>query len=69
MDRKRTVAVLFGGQSSEHEVSCMSAVNVIGAMNPEKYEIVLIGITKEGRWLLTESLEEMRRACLRCIHG
>ena len=65
MDRKRTVAVLFGGQSSEHEVSCMSAVNVIGAMNPEKYEIVLIGITKEGRWLLTESLEEIQKGTCR----
>lgn len=57
MDRKLTVAVLFGGQSSEHEISCMSAVNVIGAMDPDKYELVLIGITREGRWLLTDSLE------------
>lgn len=61
MDRKMTVAVLFGGQSSEHEVSCMSAVNVIGAMDPDKYEIVLIGITKEGRWILTDSLEQIKK--------
>ena len=47
MEKKKTVAVLFGGQSSEHEVSCMSAANVIQAIPEEKYETVLIGITKE----------------------
>ena len=35
---KKRIAVIFGGQSSEHEVSCMSAVNVIGGLNREKYE-------------------------------
>ena len=59
MEKKTTVAVLFGGQSSEHEVSCMSAVNVIQAISPEKYDVVLIGITKEGKWLLTESREQI----------
>ncbi len=61
MEKKRTVAVLFGGQSSEHEVSCMSAVNVIQAISPERYDVVLIGITKEGKWLLAESLEEIQK--------
>ena len=49
--RRLRVGVLFGGSSSEHEVSLMSARSVLGALDPEKYEIVQIGITKEGRWL------------------
>ena len=56
---KETVAVLFGGQSSEHTVSCMSAVNVIKQIDEEKYELVLIGITQEGRWLLVDSIKEL----------
>ncbi len=57
---RMTVAVLFGGQSSEHEVSCMSAVNVIGQIDREAYDLLLIGITKEGRWLKVDSLEDIR---------
>lgn len=57
---KQTVAVLFGGQSSEHEVSCVSAATVIDHIDREKYEVVLIGITKEGKWLLTESVDAIR---------
>ena len=56
MDRKKA-AVLFGGQSSEHEVSCMSAVNVIRQIDREKYDLLLIGITKDGQWLRVDSLE------------
>ena len=48
---KKTIAVLFGGQSSEHEVSCRSASTVISNINKEWYNIVLIGITKEGKWI------------------
>ena len=47
---KMIVAVLFGGCSNEYEVSLQSAYSVITHMDPEKYEKVLIGITKEGRW-------------------
>ena len=47
MERK-TAAVIFGGQSSEHEVSCMSAANVIDRINKEKYDLLLIGITLDG---------------------
>lgn len=50
--RKLRVGVLFGGSSSEHEVSLMSARSVLGAIDPEKYEVVQIGITKQGRWLV-----------------
>ncbi len=46
------VAVLFGGRSAEHEISCLSARSVIDAMDPGRYEVIPIGITKEGRWEL-----------------
>jgi D-alanine-D-alanine ligase len=45
------VGVLFGGRSGEHEISLMSTRSVIGAMDPEKYEVIPIGITHAGRWL------------------
>lgn len=51
---KKTVAVLFGGQSSEHEVSCMSARTIVDAIDKEKYDVLLIGITKEGKWLYVD---------------
>jgi len=51
MERKIRVGVIFGGRSGEHEVSLASARSVMNAMNEEKYEIVPIGITKEGRWI------------------
>ncbi|MBQ6549968.1 MAG: D-alanine--D-alanine ligase [Lachnospiraceae bacterium] len=53
---KEKLMVLFGGRSSEHEISCKSAVTVISSADPERYELVLVGITKEGRWLLAEDL-------------
>lgn len=48
---KLRVGVLFGGQSVEHEVSLLSAQSVLRALDPAKYEVVPLGITKEGRWL------------------
>jgi D-alanine-D-alanine ligase len=51
MDEKLRVGVIFGGRSGEHEVSVASAASVMRALDPEKYEIVPIGITHEGRWL------------------
>lgn len=59
MEKKR-IAVLFGGQSSEHLVSCMSAANVIGQIDQSRYELLLIGITEEGHWLKADSLEDVR---------
>ena len=47
----KTVAVLFGGQSFEHEVSRVSAQSVIENLDAEKYDIIPIGITKEGKWI------------------
>lgn len=55
--KKLRVGILFGGRSGEHEVSLLSAASVLKAINKEKYEVVPIGITKEGRWL-TESHAE-----------
>ncbi len=49
MERK-TVAVLFGGHSSEYEVSLQSAAAVIESLDPEKYQVVLLGITRQGEW-------------------
>lgn len=57
---KKRVAVIFGGQSSEHEVSCMSAVNILEGLDEEKYEIHRIGITKDGHWLYVEDTGEVK---------
>ena len=48
--KRRRVAVLFGGRSAEHEVSCLSARSVIDALDPARTEVIPIGITREGRW-------------------
>lgn len=50
---KLRIGVIFGGRSGEHEVSLRSAESIIKAMDKNKYEIVPIGITKEGRWLMS----------------
>ena len=49
--RKR-IAILFGGRSAEHEISVISARSVIDALDPERYEVVPIGVTKQGHWQL-----------------
>ncbi|MEX2115828.1 MAG: D-alanine--D-alanine ligase family protein [Bacteroidota bacterium] len=50
-EKRIKVGVVFGGRSPEHEVSLVSAASVIRALNPQKYEVLPIGITPEGRWL------------------
>ena len=52
---KTALLILFGGVSSEHEISCLSAASVLNNINREKYDIYTIGITKDGRWMLTEA--------------
>lgn len=47
------VAVVFGGRSSEHAISCVSASSVLQALDPDRYDVLPIGITLEGRWVLT----------------
>jgi D-alanine-D-alanine ligase len=51
MNKKIRVGVIFGGRSGEHEVSLVSATSIIHALDPSKYEVIPIGITKEGKWL------------------
>jgi D-alanine--D-alanine ligase len=51
--RKVRVAVVFGGRSAEHAVSCASAGLVLGAIDRDRYEVVPIGIARDGRWVLT----------------
>jgi D-alanine-D-alanine ligase len=52
---KKRVAIICGGKSSEHEISCVSAGGVLSSIDTSKFEIVLIGITKNGKWLLLPS--------------
>ncbi|MDP8930736.1 MAG: D-alanine--D-alanine ligase [Actinomycetota bacterium] len=51
---KLRVLVLYGGRSSEHEVSCLSARSVLAALNADRYDVLPVGITREGRWVLTD---------------
>src|SRR5215210_6024819 len=53
------VAVLFGGRSTEHAVSCVSAGSVMGALDPEKYEVVPVGIATDGRWVLADDHQQL----------
>ncbi len=62
MKRKIRVGILFGGRSAEHEVSLQSAKNVIEAIDHEKYEVVLIGIDKKGKWYLSEASKNILHA-------
>jgi D-alanine-D-alanine ligase len=52
--RKIRVGIVFGGQSAEHEISILSARNVLAALDPARFEPVLIGIDKSGRWLMQD---------------
>jgi D-alanine-D-alanine ligase len=56
---KIRVGILFGGRSGEHEVSLLSAASVLNAIDKKKYEVVPIGITKDGRWLTAEHAERL----------
>jgi D-alanine-D-alanine ligase len=56
---KLRVGILFGGRSGEHEVSLLSAASVFHAIDKQKYEVVPIGITKDGRWLTAEHAENL----------
>ena len=57
--------MLFGGRSGEHEVSLASAASVIRGLDPDKYEAVPIGITKEGHWLIGAGAQKMLPEVLR----
>ena len=57
--KKLRVGILFGGRSGEHEVSLLSAASVLNAIDKNKFEVVPIGITKEGRWLTASAAQRM----------
>jgi D-alanine-D-alanine ligase len=59
--KKLRVGILFGGRSGEHEVSLLSAASILKAIDKDKYEVVPIGITKEGRWLTPAHAERLLR--------
>jgi D-alanine-D-alanine ligase len=54
MSDKVRVAVVFGGRSAEHAISCVSAGSVIAALDPDRYDVVRVGITRDGGWVLAE---------------
>ena len=62
---KLQAAVIFGGQSSEHIVSCMSAVNVIEHIDRTRYDVLLVGITEDGHWIKADSLEDVKNGTWR----
>jgi D-alanine-D-alanine ligase len=59
---KKSVAIVFGGQSSEHEVSLQSARNVINAIDRDRYFVTLIGVDKKGRWLRFDERDYLQNA-------
>jgi D-alanine-D-alanine ligase len=65
MAKKLRVGVLFGGRSGEHEVSLLSAASVLKAIDPNKYDVVPIGITKRGRWVTAGTAEQLLRGEIR----
>src|SRR5579863_10633684 len=59
MAKKLRVGVLFGGRSGEHEVSLLSAASILKAIDRRKFDVIPIGITKEGRWLASADAHEL----------
>src|SRR5215475_6358085 len=57
--KKLRVGVLFGGRSGEHEISLLSAASVFQAIDRDRYQVVPIGITKEGRWVTSAAAERL----------
>jgi D-alanine-D-alanine ligase len=50
--RKTRIAIIFGGQSTEHAVSAVSAGSILGALDPDEFEVIPVGITRDGRWVV-----------------
>ena len=53
MPARTRIAVVFGGRSSEHSISVVSAASVVAALDPQRYEVITIGITRDGAWVRT----------------
>ena len=62
---KLKLAVFFGGKSAEHDISCLSAATVLKNLDREKYEISIVGITRDGRWLKVENVESVQNGSWR----
>lgn len=56
---KKAILVLFGGRSSEHEISCISVMTILSCIDMEEYNIYTVGITKEGRWIFVDTWEQI----------
>ena len=56
----KKVCVIFGGMSSEHDVSCVSGATVADSLKKDRYEVILVGITKDGHWLKVDSVDSIR---------
>src|SRR5437763_2582217 len=59
MKKKLRVGILFGGRSGEHEISLLSAASILKAIDRRKYEVVPIGIDKQGKWLTGEKAQKL----------
>ena len=66
MSKRAKIALVFGGKSPEHGISCLTAASVLGAIDRERFDVVAIGISKSGRWTQVP-LEEV--ASLRIVDG
>jgi D-alanine-D-alanine ligase len=60
--KKKKVGIIFGGKSAEHEVSLQSAKNIVDAIDKEKYDVVLVGIDKDGKWHLNDKTSYLLNA-------
>lgn len=58
---KKNIVVIFGGNSSEHQVSCVSSQTIIKNIDTDLYEVILVGITREGKWLFVDNAEELKQ--------
>ncbi|HVR00216.1 MAG TPA: D-alanine--D-alanine ligase A, partial [Mycobacterium sp.] len=52
------VAVVYGGRSNEHPISCVSAGSILRNLDPQRFEVIPVGITTEGSWMLTDGRPE-----------
>src|SRR5215469_8925177 len=59
MPKKLRIGILFGGRSGEHEVSLLSAASILKAIDKKKYDVVPIGITKQGRWVTSHDAQAL----------
>ena len=58
MTARTRVAVVYGGRSSEHAISCVSAGSILRNLDPERFDVVAVGISPEGSWVLTDGRPE-----------